>query len=173
MTNETASRLDRARDQHGRSPKLMIANTSTEYWNRDASLITTTPDAAADVAPAADVRVYGFMGAQHYVGRPRTRTPYVNCVSTTDHYLPMRALILALERWVKSGTPPLASAYPQITDGTLVTVAAYRDAFPSGAGLIPPQQNLAESRLDFGPNFTRDGIASRVPPAHTPPPASD
>jgi len=37
-------------------PKLMIVNTSTEYWNRDASLITTTADGARDVAPAADVR---------------------------------------------------------------------------------------------------------------------
>jgi hypothetical protein len=168
VTGETASRLDRARDQRGRTPKLIVANTSTEYWNRDASLITTTPDAAADVAPAANVRVYGFMGAQHYVGRSRMRAPYVNCVSTTDHYLPMRALILALERWVKSGTPPPASAYPQIADGTLVTLAAYRNSFPSGVGLIPPEQNLAEPRLDFGPGFARDGIASRVPPAHAP-----
>jgi hypothetical protein len=178
VTGETASRLDRARDTRGRTPKLIIANTSTEYWNRDASLITTTADGAADVAPAADVRVYGFMGAQHYVGRSRSRMPYVNCVSTTDHYLAMRALILALERWVKSGTPPPASAYPRIADGTLVTVATYRAAFPSGVGLAPPEQNLAEPRLDFGPSFAGDGIASRLPPGHGPPyetrvPASD
>lgn len=168
VTGRTASRLDHARDRRGYTPKLIIANTSTEYWNRDASLNTTTPDAAADVAPATDVRVYGFMGAQHYVGRSRTRTPYVNCVSTTDHYLPMRALILALERWVGSGTPPPASAYPLISDGTLVTLAVYRKSFPSGVGLVPPEQNLAEPRLDFGPDFTRDGIAGRVPPAHGP-----
>ncbi|HUD24652.1 MAG TPA: alpha/beta hydrolase domain-containing protein [Burkholderiaceae bacterium] len=168
VTASTASLLDHARDARGRLPKLIIANTSTEYWNRGASLITTTADGARDVAPADNVRIYGFMGAQHYVGRSRTRAPYVNCVSTTDHYLPMRALILALERWAGVGQAPPSSAYPQLSDGTLVTVAAYRAAFPKGMGLSPPEQNLREPRLDFGPRFRAEGVASRVPPQHGP-----
>ena len=165
-TGKTASTLDDARDTQGRVPKLIIVNTSTEYWNRDSSLITTTPDGARDVAPAADARVYGLMGAQHYVGRSRTRAPYVNCVSTTDHYLVMRSLIVALDRWTNSGEPPPASAYPRLGDGTLVTVAAYRAAFPKGVGVVPPDQNLREPRLDFGPRFAGEGVASRVPPGH-------
>jgi hypothetical protein len=166
VTGETASYLDRARDARGRAPKLIVANTSTEYWNRDASLVTTSPDGTTDVAPAANVRVYAFMGAQHYVGRSQTRMPYVNCVSTTDHYLPMRALILALERWTDSGAPPPPSSYPTISAGTLVTVPDYREAFPRGVGLAPPEQNLREPRLDFGPRFANEGVVSRVPPAH-------
>ncbi len=169
VTGRTASYLDHARDAQGRVPKLMIVNTSTEYWNRDASLITTTADGARDVAPAADVRIYGLMGAQHYVGRSHTRAPFVNCVCTTDHYLAMRALILALDRWTNSGEPPPPSAYPRISDGTLVTVAAYRAAFPKDVGLVPPEQNLREPRLDFGPGFHEQGVASRVPPKHGPP----
>jgi hypothetical protein len=168
VTGHTASLLDNARDAHGHLPKLIVANTSTEYWNRDASLITTAPDGAEDQPPAADVRVYGFMGAQHYVGRSRTRTPYQNCVSTTDHYLPMRALILALDRWTADGALPPPSAYPKISDGTLVTVAAYRAAFPASAGIAPPEENLREPRLDFGADFAQQGIASRVPPTHGP-----
>ena len=166
LTGRTASTLDHARDRQGRLPKLMVANTSTEYWNRGASLLTTTADAATDVAPAPGVRVYALMGAQHYVGRSRTREPYVSCVSTTDHYLAMRALIVALERWVTSGLAPPPSAYPELGDGTLVTVAAYRAAFPKVEGLVPPEQNLREPRLDFGPRFGAQGVASRVPPAH-------
>jgi hypothetical protein len=166
VSGHTASLLDNARDAHGHLPKLIVANTSAEYWNRDASLITTTPDGAEDQPPAADVRVYGFMGAQHYVGRSRTRTPYQNCVSTTDHYLPMRALILALDRWTADGALPPPSAYPKISDGTLATVAAYRAAFPTSTGISPPEQNLREPRLDFGADFAQQGIASRVPPAH-------
>ena len=169
VTGRTASYLDHARDAQGRVPKLMIVNTSTEYWNRDASLITTTADGARDVAPAADVRIYGLMGAQHYVGRSHARAPFVNCVCTTDHYLAMRALILALDRWTNSGEPPPPSAYPRISDGTLVTVAAYRAAFPKDVGLVPPEQNLREPRLDFGPGFHEQGVASRVPPKHGPP----
>ena len=164
VTGETGSSLDHARAADGRMPKLIVANTSTEFWNRDASLIATTPDGLADVAPPADVRLYAFMGAQHYVGRSRTRAPYSNCVSTTDHYLAMRALIVALDRWAGGEAAPPANAYPGIRDGTLISVAAYRAAFPRGIALRPPGQNLREPRLDFGPRFAREGIADRVPP---------
>jgi hypothetical protein len=164
VTGATASTLDRARDAHGHLPKLFIVNDSTEFWNRGASLIATTPDGSADVAPAANVRLYALMGAQHYVGRSHTRAPYVNCVSTTDHYLAMRALIVALDRWTNAGVPPPSNAYPHVQDGTLTSVAAYRAAFPKGIGLTPPEQNLREPRLDFGPRFDAEGIADRIPP---------
>jgi hypothetical protein len=163
LTGKTASTMDRAKDKTGRLPKLVVANTSAEFWNRGASLIATTPDGTKDVAPADNVRLYGFMGAQHYVGRSKTRAPYVNCVSTTDHYLPMRALILALDAWV-SGTTPPPSAYPQIADGTLVSIDKYRAAFPTGFGIAPPMQNLREPRLNFGKRFATEGIADVVPP---------
>lgn len=164
VTGETGSILDHARDAQGRLPKLIIANTSTEFWNRDAALIATTPDGTADVAPAANVRIYAFMGAQHYVGRSRTREPYVNCVSTTDHYLAMRALLVALDRWTNAAAAPPASAYPSLHEGTLISVETYRAAFPKRVGLSPPEDNLREPRLDFGPRFASQGIADQVPP---------
>ncbi|MDP9024187.1 MAG: alpha/beta hydrolase domain-containing protein, partial [Candidatus Eremiobacteraeota bacterium] len=163
VTGTTGSVLDHARDAQGHLPKLMIANTSTEFWNRDASLIATTPDGMADVAPATNVRIYAFMGAQHYVGRSRTRAPYVNCVSTTDHYLAMRALIVALDGWTIASPPPV-NAYPTVRAGTLVPVDVYRAAFPRNIGLSPPEQNLREPRLDFGPRFASEGIADHIPP---------
>jgi hypothetical protein len=166
VTGRTASTLDAAQDSAGHLPKVMIANTSTEYWNRDASLVTTSPDGLRDIEPAANVRVYAFMGAQHYVGRSHTRDPYTNCVSTTDHYLPMRALLLALERWSVAGVEPPASAFPHIGDGTLVSVDKYRSLFPQNIDMAPPTLNLREPRLDFGPEFERSGAASRVPPRH-------
>nr|WP_229257922.1 alpha/beta hydrolase domain-containing protein [Duganella margarita] len=162
----TASTLDKARDKQGRLPKLIYANTSTEFWNRGASLIATTPDGERDVAPADNVRIYGFMGAQHYVGRSARRAPFTACVSTSDHYLPMRALIVALDEWTVNGKPPPASAYPQLADGTLTTVADYRAIFPKGFGLTPPAQNLREPRLNFGRRFATQGIADSVPPGH-------
>ena len=165
-TGKTASTLDKARDKQGNLPKLFYANTSTEFWNRGASLIATTPDGERDVAPADNVRIYGFMGAQHYVGRSNKRAPFTACVSTSDHYLPMRALILALDDWTTKGKQPPASAYPQLADGTLTTVADYRAIFPKGFGLTPPEQNLREPRLDFGRRFATQGIADVVPPKH-------
>jgi len=166
VTGRTASTLDKARDKQGNLPKLFYANTSTEFWNRGASLIATTPDGERDVAPADNVRIYGFMGAQHYVGRSNKRAPFTACVSTSDHYLPMRALILALDDWTIKGKQPPASAYPQLADGTLTTVADYRAIFPKGFGLTPPEQNLREPRLDFGRRFAAQGIADVVPPKH-------
>jgi hypothetical protein len=168
VTGTTGSILDHARDAKGHLPNLMIANTSTEFWNRDASLIVTTPDGTADVAPATNVRIYALMGAQHYVGRSRTRAPYVNCVSTTDHYLVMRALIVALDRWTSAAAPPPVSAYPSFRARTLVSVDAYRAAFPRNIGLSPPEQNLREPRLDFGPRFASEGIADHIPPLQGP-----
>ncbi|HEX5344866.1 MAG TPA: alpha/beta hydrolase domain-containing protein [Duganella sp.] len=165
-TGKTASTLDKARDKQGNLPKLFYANTSTEFWNRGASLIATTPDGERDVAPADNVRIYGFMGAQHYVGRSNKRAPFTACVSTSDHYLPMRALILALDDWTTKGKQPPASAYPQLAGGTLTTVADYRAIFPKGFGLTPPEQNLREPRLDFGRRFATQGIADVVPPKH-------
>jgi Alpha/beta hydrolase domain len=166
VTGKTASTLDHAKDSRGRLPKIMIANTSTEYWNRDASLVTTSPDGQQDVEPAASARVYAFMGAQHYVGRSKTREPYTNCVSTTDHYLPMRALLLALERWTVSNAAPPASAFPRIGDGTLVSVEKYRSLFPGNIDLVPPNLNLREPRLRFGVDFEGRGVPGRIPPAH-------
>jgi hypothetical protein len=166
VSGRIASYLDNARDQGGRLPKIVVANTSTEYWSRDASLITTAPDGSADVAPADNVRVYALMGSQHYVGRQQGRLPYTNCVSTTDHYLAMRALVLALDRWAGEGAAPPASAYPQLADGTLTTVAAYRAAFPEAIGLTPPEDNLHEAHLDFGGRFESAGVADIVPPKH-------
>lgn len=158
-TGKSASTLDLARDKQGRLPKLIYANTSTEFWNRGASLIATTPDGERDAAPAENVRIYGFMGAQHYVGRSKTKAPFTACVSTSDHYLPMRALIVALDEWTVNGKLPPASAYPQLADGTLTTVADYRAIFPKGLGITPPEQNLREPRLNFGAGDT-------VPPKH-------
>ena len=165
VSGKTASTLDLARDRQGNLPKLIYANTSTEYWNRGASLITTTPDGARDVAPADNARVYGFMGAQHYVGRSRVRAPFTACVSTSNHYLPMRALIVGLEQWVVDGKQPPASAYPQLADGSLTTVADYRAIFPKGLGLTPPAQNLREPRLigNGVPVKRGDDFETRVP----------
>jgi hypothetical protein len=71
---------------------------------------------------------------------------------------------VALERWTTVSAPPPASAYPSLRAGTLITVDAYRAAFPRNIGLTPPEQNLREFRLDFGPRFASEGVADQVPP---------
>ncbi len=144
VTGSSASVLDRAR-KFGAVPKLFYVNASSEYWNRAASLITTDPAGERDLPPAPEARIYAIAGAQHYVGITRHRGIFSNCGNPLNHYRVMRALLVALDRWVREGTEPPASSYPQIADGTLISVEAYKRAFPPIPHFRLPETNLQKS----------------------------
>jgi Alpha/beta hydrolase domain len=163
VTGARGSVLDQARALHA-VPKLFYVNASTEYWNRAASLPHTDPEGRHDAAIDPAARIYLIAGAQHYAGRQHTRGIFANCVNPMNHYPEMRALLLALERWVRDGSAPPDSAYPRIADGSLVTVAAYKAAFPKLDAFVLPASNLRPPRLDFGPRFASQRIADIVPP---------
>jgi Alpha/beta hydrolase domain len=163
VTGAEGSVLDRARAL-GVVPKLFYVNNSSEYWNRAAALIHTDPAGAHDLPPAAEARIYLIAGAQHYVGGLRERGMFANCVNTLNHYRTMRALIVALDRWVRDGVEPPPSAYPRIADGTLVTAAAYKESFPRIPDVRLPEGNLRPPRLDLGPRFDTERIVDNVPP---------
>ena len=163
VTGAEGSLLDRARAL-GVVPKLFFVNNSSEYWNRAASLIGTDPAGERDLPPAPEARIYLIAGAQHYVGGLRERAIFANCVNTLNHYRVMRALMARFERWVRDDAEPPPSAYPRIADGTLVTVAGYKAAFPRLPEFRLPESNLRPPRLDFGSRFETDRIAVEVPP---------
>jgi hypothetical protein len=167
-TGSTASVLDRAR-QLGAVPKLFYVNASSEYWNRAASLITTDPVGERDVPPAPEARIYAIVGAQHYVGITPHRGIFSNCGNPLNHYPVLRALLLALDRWVREGAEPPASSYPQIADGTLISVQAYKRAFPPVPNFRLPETNLQPPRLNFGSRFDTERIADQIPPLSGPP----
>jgi hypothetical protein len=56
----------------------------------------------------------------------------------------MRALFVAMDKWVREGTPPPPSRIPHLADGTLVKAAAV--AFPAIPGVQGPQALSAGSR---------------------------
>lgn len=145
----TASLLDAA-IARGAVPKLFITNSSAEYWNRAASLVHTTPDGLADLAPHPLARVYHIAGGQHFVSRSHTADRFANCVNPLDHQPLMRALLLALRDWVATGAEPPPSAVPRRADGTLVDVAAYRTALPALPGTVPVVSALQPARLLAG-----------------------
>jgi Alpha/beta hydrolase domain len=163
VTGAEGSVLDKARAL-GVVPKLFYVNNSSEYWNRAASLITTDPQGSRDLPPAPEARIYLIAGAQHYVGVQLERGMFTSCVNTLNHYRAMRALLLALERWVRDGVEPPPSAYPRIADGTLVTVAAFKQAFPRIPAFRLPETNLRPPRLNLGKRFESERIADEVPP---------
>jgi hypothetical protein len=163
VTGAEGSLLGRARAL-GAVPKLFFVNNSSEYWNRAASLIGTDPAGERDLPPALEARIYLIAGAQHYVGVLRERALFANCVNTLNHYRAMRALMARFERWVRDDVEPPPSTYPRIADGTLVTVAGYKQAFPRLPDFRLPESNLRPPRLDFGSRFETERIAVEVPP---------
>ncbi|HKV16965.1 MAG TPA: alpha/beta hydrolase domain-containing protein, partial [Reyranella sp.] len=103
-------------------PKLIETNTSTEYWQKGASLLTTDPLGMKDVALPENSRLYMIAGTQHGGRFGATADPGPNLNPRNPHSpMPaLRALLVALDEWVVSGKPPPPSAVPTLQDGTLV-----------------------------------------------------
>ena len=120
-------------------PKVIETNTSTEYWQKGASLLHTDPDGTRDVALPANVRGYYLPGTQHggKAGMPRDAGPCTNPRNWHDPMPAIRALLVALDEWVANGREPPPSRLPRIADGTLVRAEAV--AWPKLAPLVPPR----------------------------------
>lgn len=129
-------------------PKIFYTNGAYEYWGRAASLIHTTPDGKQDLPPAKDTRIYFFPGSQHGTGSlPPRPIAAQNPGNTNDYRASMRALLIAMQAWLKDDKQPPASVYPRLAKDQLVSVGAY--AFPQIPGVAIPRANRRAFRLDF------------------------
>lgn len=122
----------------GSDPLLIETNTSTEYWQKGASLLHTDPLGTRDIALPENSRVYMIAGTQHGGRNGATTDPGPNLNPRNPHN-PMpaiRALLVALDEWVVSGKVPPPSRVPTLADGTLV--AADKTGFPAvpGAAIV-------------------------------------
>ena len=114
----------------GSDPLLIQSNTSAEYWEKGASLLTIDGLGKADLAAPETTRAYLIAGTQHAGALPTApRGPNANAVNWQSQLPATRALITALEDWVVRGIAPPASRVPSISDGTAVERAAIR--FPA------------------------------------------
>lgn len=158
-----AGMLAKARAAHV-EPKIFYSNGSYEYWGRAASLIHTTPDGKQDVVPSANERIYAFAGAQHGAGSvPPRQVEAQNQADTVDYRTSMRALLVAMQAWLKDGQEPPPSKYPQIGKDQLVSMSAY--AFPHIPGVRVPQHKREAYALDFStePPKTGQHFATLIP----------
>jgi hypothetical protein len=115
-------------------PLLIEVNTSTEYWQKGASLLHTDPLARADVALPANARVYMVAGTQHG-GRAGLASTPGQCANPRNPHSPapaLRALIVALDQWVSRGKAPPPSQVPTLASHTLVAPDA--TGFPAIPG---------------------------------------
>lgn len=119
-------------------PLLIETNTSTEYWQKGASLLHTDPLGEHDITLPANSRVFMIAGTQHggRAGAPADPGPNRNPRNPHNPMPAVRALLVALDEWVVSGREPPPSRVPTLSSGTLV--AADATGFPAipGAAVI-------------------------------------
>jgi hypothetical protein len=118
----------------GFDPLLIEVNTSTEYWQKGASLLHTDPLGKHDVKLPANARVYMIAGTQH-AGRAGLDAAPGPCANPRNPHNPapaLRALLVALDAWVSEGLAPPASRVPRIASRTLV--APDQTGFPKVPG---------------------------------------
>lgn len=144
-------------------PRIFYTNSAYEYWGRAASLVHTTIDGARDVPLMDNVRVYLLSAGQHGPAAfPPVQTIGQQRNNPLDYRWAMKALLLAMDRWVSAGTPPPASRYPRVEDGTLVPPDRLR--FPKLSGVTPPTTVHKAYRADYGPRFATEGVVTIEPP---------
>ncbi len=117
-------------------PKLFETNTSTEYWQKGASLIHTDPLARADALLPPDVRVFLIAGTQHGGRAGLDDKPGQCSMPRNPHSASpaLRALTIAMEDWVMRNRVPPPSRIPEIARKTAVSTVA----MPKVASLTQP-----------------------------------
>jgi hypothetical protein len=122
-------------------PKIFYTNTGVEYWGggRQAALIHTSPDGTRDLVLPSYERVYFLAGSQHGPGRfpPAAARNGEQQENPNAYWYTMRALFVAMDKWMREGTAPPPSRYPKLEDGTLVQSDDI--AFPSIPGVTSPR----------------------------------
>ena len=148
----------------GHAPKVFYTNTPVEYWGtgRVAALVHTTPDGKADLPLPDNVRVYFIAGTQHSPGRfPAEISNGQQIDNPVDYWWTMRALLLAMHKWVKEGAAPPPSRYPRLQDGTLVPARLI--AFPAIPGVASPRALTAGARAPNPYLVGASGAAAPLP----------
>jgi Alpha/beta hydrolase domain len=145
------------------TPKIFYTNSSYEYWGRAASLIHTGIDGRTDAPVPDSTRIYVFAGGQHGPAAfPPRRSIGQQLNNPNDYRWSMRALLVAMDRWIKDGVAPPSSRHPRIDDKTLVEIDAL--SFPSLAGVQKPTEAHKAYRVFYGLDFASKGIISVDPP---------
>ncbi len=105
----------------GCTPKVVATNTAAEYWRGDAWLAHGDGTTGTDVDDAPGVRHYLLAGVDHlgeFGALAAPMIPAVNPPNGLSAVGPIRAIVVALEAWVRGGTEPPSSRVPRVDDGT-------------------------------------------------------
>jgi uncharacterized protein (TIGR03437 family) len=150
-------------------PKIMHVNSSTEYWERRASLLDTDENGLTDLVESPNVRRYLIAGTQHNSTQGALPTFSVGnrqCQQISNPFHRgsiLRALLVALDAWVRTGATPPPSQGPQLADGTLVPSDQARTGFPTIQGVTYNGLLNGSGDHDFGPQVSNNsGIITNL-----------
>jgi hypothetical protein len=130
----------------GSDPVLISTNTSTEYWQKGASLTHIDADGKADLVEPPNSRIYLIAGTQHGGAAGSPSTPGA-CANPRNPHNPspvLRALIVALEDWVVKGIAAPPSRVPSLAAGTAVPAASLTMPALRGMALAPGDNPITE-----------------------------
>ena len=154
-----------ARVPAGLEPKIFHADTGSEQWGqgRVATLLHTTIDGIEDLSDPPNVRIYYMSGTKHGPGSwpPPKSAGQQELVNPLDYRYTSRALLAALDLWVREGVEPPASRHPRWSDGTMVAVSNLE--YPDIPGVQWPMHQPGSYRIDaFGPATVLPFLVSQV-----------
>jgi hypothetical protein len=149
-------------------PKIVYTFSSTEYWARAGSLTHTTDDGLADLPPDPSSRLYLLTGTPHASGplppiRNTGAQRFRHDLNFADQRWVLRALLVALDDWIRTGAEPPPSRFPTIARGELVGRESVR--LPRVPALPLPEYMPPVWRMDFGPGYAESRVITREPPA--------
>jgi len=155
-------------------PSIMEVEGGADFFFVKGSLGIAGTTGKDDIPLPANVRRYYMTSTNHTGGDDNfsyEQRPVEGCMLAANP-LPWfeteRALLAAMNEWVVKGTLPPPSAYPRVTDGTLVPATAAAIGWPKISG-VPTPDGVLNPVLDydFGPRFNyndHSGIIDNVPP---------
>ncbi len=147
------------------APKVFHTQSTAEYWTRAGSLPHTNVTDYRDADVPDNVRFYTFGGTQHGPsGYPPGKSQGVHLNNPANYKPFLRALLLALDQWVKNDVTPPPSVYPRFAEGTLVAPTAKTTGFPEFPGVTFPRAIHTPLWLDHGPRWMTERIIDLQPP---------
>jgi Alpha/beta hydrolase domain len=164
VTRKTDGRLRRCL-QTNTCPKIFEVNSENEYWAKAMSVFHLD-SAAKDLSDPPNVRYYLMSSLPHSAGIGPTgpgicqqpRNPLVANPA-------LRALLVALDKWVSAAQEPPASRLPRRADGMLVPPLPQAGVgFPNIPGVKYNGRMHTGDLFDFGSQLDQ-GILTSLPPA--------
>jgi len=143
-------------------PLVFHVDTANEFWQMNASL-NVHDGRGEPVQIPETVRLYHVASHSHVGASGVSAIPTATgtCAypinGNFSYSTVLRALIVALDEWVDKGIQPPNSIYPDVRDGSLVTVAEAAKAFPDVPGVVFPTAANGLAFLDYGPSFSSIG----------------